>query len=124
MERSPAAALSVLNRPVNIGKEAGQITFRSTAKTLKLLSGDEKPGGEGEGSAEKQRSSYVFSDAYTPVVVGILENIVLDGWQASKLEKALSPVFCTTPAPPKPDSRLRKVITRDYLAFYLNYLNT
>ncbi|KAH7728098.1 vacuolar protein sorting-associated protein 33B-like protein [Aphelenchoides avenae] len=120
VERTPAVALSVLNRPVSIGKDHNPITFRNTAKALKLLTNDEKPTNEADKTAERQRCSYVFSDAYTPVVIRVLENVVLDGWQVAKLEKALSPVFCTNPTPPKPDARLRKVSVNalNYLVYY------
>jgi hypothetical protein len=65
--------------------------------------------------ATEKRSggSYVFSDAYLPVVVSLLEMLVSDGWQPSLIQKAFgaeTPHFCSNPTVPKPDKRIRKAI--------------
>lgn len=53
--------------------------------------------------------SYVFSEAYTPLVCQILANVVNEGWNTTKLQKALGQhIFCTNPT--KPDNRIRKAI--------------
>ena len=80
--------------------------FKQLSRTLNLIP---KP-------AEKTTSSsasYVFSDAYVPVVCRLLEMLVNDGWQPTLLAKAFGadmPLVGSDLNAPKPDNRIRKAI--------------
>lgn len=57
--------------------------------------------------------SYVFSDAYIPLICRIVENTITEGWNEVKLKRIFGdsiPIFSTNPTASKPDNRIRKAI--------------
>lgn len=55
---------------------------------------------------------YVFSDAYTPLVVRLLEALLAEGWAGAGVRRALpdTPLLCSDPALPRPDNRIKTAI--------------
>ncbi|CAD5228975.1 unnamed protein product [Bursaphelenchus okinawaensis] len=84
--------------------KVAQSDFGHVLKTLELVP---KPG-----SKQKIEASYVFSEAYTPVVLKILELLVDEGWDSQTLKKAFKDVYtnCSSPTTPKPDNRIMRAI--------------
>ncbi|KAI6191223.1 hypothetical protein M3Y97_00204800 [Aphelenchoides bicaudatus] len=78
--------------------------FNQLSKTLNLCP---------KANEKRSDGSYVFSDAYLPVIVSLLDQLVTEGWQPSLIQKAFgaeTPHFCSNPAVSKPDKRIRKAI--------------
>lgn len=63
-------------------------------------------------TAKNSGGSYVFSDAYNPVVVRLLELLINDGWNSNALKKAFpdTNMLCSNSTQPKPDNRIKKAI--------------
>lgn len=62
---------------------------------------------------DNRKISYVFSDAYVPLICRIVENTAAEGWNELKLKRIFGdsiPIFCTNSSAPKPDNRIRKAI--------------
>lgn len=63
--------------------------------------------------SKTQSAGYVFSDAYIPLIAKLIESIVAEGWNESKLKRIFgdsTQFYCTNPLAAKPDNRIRKAI--------------
>lgn len=99
---------SGLNPVRDIIPSSGKHTFSQIVKNMNLTVDADVP----FDAKTATKPSYVFSDAYLPLIVQILSLNISEGWNKTKLQKSLGPdiPISSTPNPPKLDSRIKKAV--------------
>lgn len=102
------------NVPINLNpivgpfRGTGKTSFSQIVKNMNLTTDSD----ESFDAKTSTKPSYVFSDAYIPLMVQLLTMTMTDGWNQTKLSKLLGPDIPvnSTPNITKLDNRIKKAI--------------